>query len=463
MQTLQIDPEFQSLVPPLSEDERAELEASLLAEGCRDALVVWAGKGVLLDGHTRYAICQKHGIEFRIEEMPLESRDHAIIWIVRNQIGRRNVSQFAKDELVINALKPALERIGLARKKTARSNDPGNDVSQCDTSLDSDLLPHKTDAKLAKEADTSEAGIRQSAFISKNAPENVKEAARRQEISRRRAYEITRAIQELPEADRARAAEICIDHDEKARTLVRLHKSQATDPDSNGTYEEILRTGGFHYGDELEKWCDFKAADVSEINEALRSLAKHHKLEAMRRKREDAPPLPEGKYDLILSDPPWRYEHVKTESRAIENQYPTMTLDEICALPVADLAADDAVLFLWATSPKLAEALRVIEAWGFTYRTCMVWVKDKIGMGYYARQRHELLLIATRGTPGTPLPADREDSVIEAPRRAHSEKPKEAYEAIERMYPFAKKVELFARAGREGWSSWGNEVDAEAA
>ena len=82
---------------------------------------------------------------------------------------------------------------------------------------------------------------------------------------------------------------------------------------------------------------------------------------------------------MIYADPPWRYEHVKTESRAIENQYPTMDLDAICALPVRDIATDDSVLFLWATSPKLAEAMRVIDAWGFTYRTCMAWVKEKIG------------------------------------------------------------------------------------
>ena len=275
MPVLKIEPEFQSLVPALSPDERAALEDSLKAEGCRDALVVWAGQGVLLDGHNRYAICQEHGIDFRVEEIPLASRDHAIVWIVRNQIGRRNVSQFAKDELVINALKPALVRIGLNRMKEASSNEVVKGVSQCDIPLEDDLLRHKTDEELAKEADTSETGIRQSAYISKNAPESVKKAARSQDISRRRAYEITRAIQELPAEDRARAAEVCIDHDEKARILKRLHKSQ-DDPDSNGTYEEILRTGGFHYGDDLEQWCDFAKADVEAINKALGSLAKHH-------------------------------------------------------------------------------------------------------------------------------------------------------------------------------------------
>lgn len=165
------------------------------------------------------------------------------------------------------------------------------------------------------------------------------------------------------------------------------------------------------------------------------------------------------RYPVIYADPPWRYEHVKTESRAIENQYPTMELEAICAMPVSSkVATDDAILFLWATSPKLAEAMRVIESWGFTYRTCMVWVKDKIGMGYYARQKHELLLIATRGNPPVPPPAARPVSVIEGAREKHSAKPLAFAYAIERMYPELPKVELFCRSPRTGWAVWGNQA-----
>lgn len=166
------------------------------------------------------------------------------------------------------------------------------------------------------------------------------------------------------------------------------------------------------------------------------------------------------KYSIIYADPPWRYEFVEADNRAIENQYPTMSLDEICDLPVADVAAEGAMLFMWATSPKLAEAMRVLEAWGFEYRTCMVWVKDKIGMGYYARQRHELLLIARRGEFPVPLPENRPDSVVTAPRTKHSAKPPEFYDLLERMYPDFPKIELFCRQPREGWAVWGNEIAA---
>ena len=167
------------------------------------------------------------------------------------------------------------------------------------------------------------------------------------------------------------------------------------------------------------------------------------------------------RYSLIYADPPWRYEHAPEgdEGRSIEANYPTMTLGEICALPVASkIAARDCVLFLWATSPKLREAMDVIDAWGFAYRTCMVWVKDKIGMGYYARQRHELLLIATRGNVPVPAPKDRPDSVVMVKRGQHSSKPDEFRAIIDRMYSKISRVEMFCREPASGWDAWGFEA-----
>jgi N6-adenosine-specific RNA methylase IME4 len=177
-----------------------------------------------------------------------------------------------------------------------------------------------------------------------------------------------------------------------------------------------------------------------------------------RRRQGGGPPLLAGAYRLLYVDPPWQYEHIVTESRAIENQYPTMELDAIKALEVP--AAEDAVLFLWATSPKLAEAIDVIRAWDFDYRTSAVWDKEVIGMGYYFRQQHELLLVAARGALPVPAPSDRVSSVIRARRQAHSQKPEIVYDVLEAMYPtFGEldRVELFQRAPRAGWAGWGNE------
>jgi N6-adenosine-specific RNA methylase IME4 len=170
-----------------------------------------------------------------------------------------------------------------------------------------------------------------------------------------------------------------------------------------------------------------------------------------------------GRVPVLYGDPPWQYEHppMGGSNRSIENHYPTMTLDQICALPVAQIAHDDSVLFLWATNPKLYEVMKVLDSWAFDYRTDMVWVKDKIGMGYYAREKHETLLIARRGELPPPVPDMRPDSVIEAPRLEHSAKPTIVYDIIDRMYPTLHKVELFNRGGlsRPLWKAWGNQSD----
>lgn len=169
------------------------------------------------------------------------------------------------------------------------------------------------------------------------------------------------------------------------------------------------------------------------------------------------PPLPEGPFELIYADPPWQLGNPDS-LHAPEHHYPTMSLEEIKALDVP--AADDAVLFLWAVSSLLPQAIEVIETWGFEFKTTIVWVKDWIGLGVWVRNRHELLLVARRGNHPPPEREDRIDSVIEARRGRHSQKPERVYELLERMYPQAySKLELFARQAQPGWITWGNEVD----
>ena len=202
----------------------------------------------------------------------------------------------------------------------------------------------------------------------------------------------------------------------------------------------------------LLTWAEQHRASTRELRAEIAKRRQQHQIADMS--------LPSGQFPLLLADPPWRYENppMGGSNRSIENQYPTRSLDDICALPIVQIAADDALLYMWATAPKLAECLAVIDAWGFTYRTNVVWVKDKIGMGYHARSQHELLLIAKRGELPPPLPEDRESSVIFADRGRHSEKPVAFYELIERWYPTLPKLELFQREAREGWTGWGNQL-----
>lgn len=172
------------------------------------------------------------------------------------------------------------------------------------------------------------------------------------------------------------------------------------------------------------------------------------------------------KCPIIYADPPWRYEQ-KSLSGAAEHHYPTMDVEEICSLDVAGIAAKDSVLFLWATFPNLSEALKVIKAWGFQYKTvAFVWVKQNrsgrgwfFGLGFWTRGNAEICLLATKGKPQRRSRCVHQ--LIISPVRGHSEKPDEARDKIVELMGDVPRVELFAREKVEGWDVWGNEVESD--
>ena len=176
--------------------------------------------------------------------------------------------------------------------------------------------------------------------------------------------------------------------------------------------------------------------------------------------------LPDKRYGVVYGDPPWRWEAWSRETgldRSAESIYPTMTLDAIKAIDIPSIAANDSVLFLWATFPALPQALEVMAAWGFVYKTGLPWVKDRTGTGYWFWNQSELLLVGTRGKIPAPAPGTQWDGLIEAPVREHSRKPDKAYDLIEAYFPTLPKIELFARIARPGWSRWGSEAPRDAA
>ena len=177
---------------------------------------------------------------------------------------------------------------------------------------------------------------------------------------------------------------------------------------------------------------------------------------------------PQKKYGVIAADPEWKYESYGNSDSgkllAAENHYPTSPTEIIAARPVADIAADDCVLFLWATVPMLLHATAVMAAWGFEYKTHFMWKKSRAGTGFWNRNQHELLLVGTRGHVPCPAQGTQWSSVIEAPTRRHSEKPDQYLEMIEAYYPTLPKIELNRRGpARPGWDAWGNEAEAELA
>lgn len=175
--------------------------------------------------------------------------------------------------------------------------------------------------------------------------------------------------------------------------------------------------------------------------------------------------LPDRKYGVIVADPEWRFEprsRLTGMDRAAENHYTTSTTAVIASRDVAGIAAKDCVLFLWATAPMLPDALEVMKAWGFAYKTHAIWRKNKIITGYWFQFVHELLLVGTRGEVPAPAPGTQPLSVIEADRPGpHSAKPEAFLELIEKYYPTMPKIELNRRGpARPGWDAWGNEAVA---
>jgi N6-adenosine-specific RNA methylase IME4 len=162
-------------------------------------------------------------------------------------------------------------------------------------------------------------------------------------------------------------------------------------------------------------------------------------------------------FDVVVADPPWRSDFGKTCSRATERHYPTLTLDELAEIQVPALPYS--LLVMWATAPCLRQALALMEAWGFTYRTSGVWRKDKAGTGKWLRSQHELFLLGRRGKFPAPKPGTLPLSVIDAPRGRHSQKPEALQDALESTYPGLRYLEMFARRQRPGWTCWGNDPE----
>jgi N6-adenosine-specific RNA methylase IME4 len=163
----------------------------------------------------------------------------------------------------------------------------------------------------------------------------------------------------------------------------------------------------------------------------------------------------EHKFGTIYADPPWQYGNQRTRA-ATDNHYDTMTVDELCAMPIAPLAADKAHLHLWTTNSFLPDAFRVIAAWGFEYKSCFVWCKPQMGIGNYWRVSHEFLLLGVRG--GVTFNDHSLMSWATFKRAKHSAKPEEIRGFIERASP-GPYLELFGRSQRDGWTVFGNQVE----
>lgn len=375
---LKVDEEFKALIPPLSGEERAGLEKSIIEEGCRDSIVTW--QGVIVDGHNRYEICTAHGIPFNVIEKDFADRDEAHDWIIDNQCSRRNIS---------DALRIVLqEKKTVYRREQAQAKPRGwtaKSLSFVNSQMKEE--PINVTKEIAKAVGVGEQTVSRVRQIEQHATPEVKEAVLAGTMSINEGYKRVRAEKKKQEREKA--------------------------------IEEAHTAGK-----------ESRSIDLYD---------------------------PPCKYRVIYADPPWSYNDKQNTGTlgGAEKHYDTMPLEDICALPVP--STDEAVLFMWVTSPMLEDSFKVINAWGFKYKSSFVWDKVLHNMGHYNSVRHEFLLIATKGSC-TPDVQRLHDSVVSIKREEHSRKPEEFRDIIDEIYPIGDRLEMFARTAPEGWDVWGNMV-----
>ena len=197
---------------------------------------------------------------------------------------------------------------------------------------------------------------------------------------------------------------------------------------------------------------------VEEMDRTRRVNGVHRKLKVAKQvERIQAEPLkpPDGKYRVIVIDPPWNYGRSSDPSHRTGVPYAGMTVEEICGLPLTDWAHKDCILWLWTTNAFMREAFQCLDAWGFEHKTMLTWVKDKMGTGDWLRGKTEHCLLAVRGNPTVVLTNQTTD--LPAPTGKHSEKPQKFYKSVEELCP-GSKLDVFGRQSRDSWESYGFEV-----
>lgn len=272
---IEIDAEFKALIPSLSDDEYAALGTSLLAEGCRDALIVWRHESrlILVDGHNRHEICTQHNIPFKVLEREFTDRNDVIVWMLRNQLGRRNLTDSARIRAAVR-LKEVFE--AEAKERQLKSLKQYQDTVVPNSAQRTDDAPQpKSRDKAAGMAGVGKTKFSEGEYVIENAPAAVQARWDNGESSTHAVYLFTKALQGKPAEVIELALRVAGDTPDKVDTLASLHKSSQHDG-SNNTFGEIAATGGFQYGDEMELWCDFAESGVLAIKEALRTLSRQH-------------------------------------------------------------------------------------------------------------------------------------------------------------------------------------------
>lgn len=386
-----IKKEFEKLIPPLADSEFDLLEKNILADGCREPLVVW--NGILLDGHHRLSICLEHGLPFKTVPPREEIKENldAKIWVFENQLGRRDLDDFVKSEM-------ALELKKLYRERAERNSGDHSPFSQ-------DVDQEELNKKLLRRHnyDSVEENILKT-------DKNNKEKHKKWNENR-------------VDAQIANAAGV---------SRLQINRT-----------EKILKKG------DPEDIADLRAKKTT-INKVFNKIKKKEHQETLA-----AHQLPEGKYRVLYVDPPWSLgsEPVASTKPDALGYYPRMTVEEIAEIPIQDICEKNAALFMWTPPELLPSAIDVLEHWGFEYRAIFTWKKDKATTGLYNKIDQEFLLVGEKGN--CQPENDEIVSSIQCIDKKGASKPDEFRKIIENLYSSTKnKVELYPRKKCEGWSQY---------
>jgi len=397
---LTINKRFHELLPPLKDEEYERLDASIQADGIRDPIILWGT--TIVDGHNRYEIAQRRGISFQTVQKEFEDEDDACIWIIENQIGKRNLS------IVEHSFKLG-ELYKLKRKKH------GGDrrSEEFSSAQNAHLIKDTTAETVAKEQNVNQATVR-------------------------RAADFHTAITDLAEQTGQSTKEI-------------LNLADKT------SKQDVMRIAKMPEPMKREVVAKITTGEAKSVADAIRETKRAEvvaKLEDIATKEAKAA---QGLYDVIVIDPPWDMQKIERDvaPEQVEFDYPTMTEEELydCEIP----AADDCHLWLWTTHKFLPVAFRLLCAWGFKYVCTFVWHKNggfqPFGLPQY---NCEFVFYARKGSPQF-IDTKAFFTCFDAPRRTHSEKPEEFYEVVRRVTA-GRRVDMFNRRKIEGFDTWGNEA-----
>lgn len=389
-----VDPELRELVPPLTDDERQALEANILRDGCREPLVLWRGRDILLDGHHRYDICQRHGIAFDVTDVELPDREAAADWIDANQLGRRNLT-------------PDQAALLRGRRYNRLKRQHGGDRRSSPQNED---LKGKTASRLAREHGVSRQTIERDGRFA----DAIEKAAALDPNLERKVV----SGKGPPKAAVIKAAELLEQHPDKAREVL----------DGKRTTAHVVR-----------------------------ELRREETAQRLKRIAASEAKAPTGVFDVLVIDPPWPMRKIERDCRPNQTDldYPTMTEEQLAALTIP--AAGDCHVWLWTTQRFLPLALCLLDRWGLKYVCTFVWHKpggfQPVGLPQF---NCEFALYARRGSPVF-LDTKAFRTCFEAPRGRHSEKPEAFYEMVRRTTA-GRRLDMFNRRAIAGFVGWGKEA-----